>query len=106
MECPKVTLQKVERTGMCVNILTSWGASNSALIGPLLPVLCSDWLSDVIMGADCAATCSTLCRYGKIPNCRLVLYYRPGACTPAVMTSQQWRLGSDLGLVYSPAKNF
>jgi hypothetical protein len=42
---------------------------------------------------------------GNIPNYRLILYYRPGACTPAVMMSQQWRLGSDLGLVYSRAKN-
>jgi hypothetical protein len=45
--CCKVTLQKVERTEMRVNIMTSWGASISALIGQLLPALCSDWPSDV-----------------------------------------------------------
>jgi hypothetical protein len=41
----KVT--KVECKEMHVNIMTSWGASISALIGPLLPALRSDWLSDV-----------------------------------------------------------
>jgi hypothetical protein len=40
------------------------------------------------------------CLYGKIPDYRLVLYYRPGRM-PAVMMSQQWRLGNDLGLVNS-----
>jgi hypothetical protein len=44
---PKVTLQMVERREMRMNnIMMSWGASISALIGPLLPALCSDWLSD------------------------------------------------------------
>jgi hypothetical protein len=44
----KVTLQKIERTEMYVNIMTSWVASINTLIGALLPALCSDWLSDVM----------------------------------------------------------
>jgi hypothetical protein len=32
---------------MRVDIMTSWVASINALIGALIPALCSDWLSDV-----------------------------------------------------------
>jgi hypothetical protein len=43
MVLTNLTLQKVEPTEMRVNIMTSWVASISALIGALLhPALCSD----------------------------------------------------------------
>jgi hypothetical protein len=44
----KVTPYNVEHTEMRANIMTSWGASTSALIGPLLSALHSDWLSYVM----------------------------------------------------------
>jgi hypothetical protein len=50
MILPKVTRNSTKgrvHTEMRANIMTSWGASISASIGPLLPALYSDWSSDV-----------------------------------------------------------